>query len=103
MSTHLKLLAQRRQQLVTRCALQRETLAIRKVRLHHSLATLDAGLRILDRIRSNPGLILALAGGLLLLKPRRLAAALQTALVLSRGWRLVAPLLANLRTARRPD
>ncbi len=102
MSTHLKLLSQRREQLVARCALQREAMAIQKIRLMHSLESLDAGMRVLNRVRNAPGLMLALAGGLLLLKPqRRLRPLMQTALAVSRGWRLAAPVLSTLLAARR--
>lgn len=100
MTTHLKLLALRRQQLVTRCALQRESLAIQKIRLQHSLTILDTGMRILERVRSNPGLILALLGGAVVLAPRRLLSMLKTGLVVSRGWRLLAPLLSSFFSAR---
>lgn len=101
MTTHLKLLAVRRQQLVTRCALQREAMVIEKIRLRHSLATLDTGVRILERLRSNPGLVLALLGGIVVLAPRRLFSMLKTGLVVSRGWRLIAPLLTNFLSTRR--
>lgn len=95
MTSHLKLLAQRRQRLQARCALQREALAIQKIRLGRSFETVDTGMRILDRLRTNPGLILALAGGLFLIKPRRLLTVVQTGLAVSRGWRLVAPLVGK--------
>lgn len=101
MTSHLQLLAQRRQQLQARCALQRDALAIQKIRLGRSFESVDTGIRLLSRLRSNPGLALALAGGLFLLKPRRLLNMLQTGLAVSRGWRLAGPLLASLLKATR--
>lgn len=101
MNSHLKLLVQRRQQLQARVALQRDALAIQKIRLDRSLETADTGLRVLDRLRSNRALLVTLAGGLLLLKPRRLLPILQTTLLAVRGWRLVAPVLAKSRGAPR--
>lgn len=101
MASRLDLLAQRRQQLQARLALQREALAIQSIRLGRSFETIDAGMRIVDRLRNSPGLVVALAGGLLLLKPRRLLRMAQTGMAISRGWRLAAPLLARLLAAPR--
>lgn len=101
MTTHLKLLAQRREQLVARCALQREAMSIQKIRLKHSLESLENGMRLLNRLRSTPSVILLAAGGLFMLQPRRLRSLLRTALVVSRGWRMAAPLVGTLLAARR--
>lgn len=95
MTSHLKLLEQRRQRLQARCALQRDAMAIHKIRLGRSFTTFDTGMRIVDRLRDNPALLLALVGGLFLLKPRRLLPILQTGLTVSRGWRLVAPFVGK--------
>lgn len=101
MTTHLKLLAQRREQLITRCALQREALGIQKIRLTQSLNTVDRVVDVLDRLRRNPVVILGLAGSVFLLKPRRLLSLMRSGLIVARGWKLAAPLLATLLAARK--
>jgi hypothetical protein len=101
MTTHLKLLAQRRQQLITRCALQREALGIQRIRLTQSLNTADRVIALLDRLRRNPAVILALAGGLFLVKPRRLLSLMRSGLLVARGWKVAAPLLATLLATRK--
>lgn len=101
MTTHLKLLAQRREQLITRCALQREALGIQKIRLTQSLNTVDRVVDVLDRLRRNPVVILGLAGSVFLLKPRRLLSLMRSGLIVARGWKLAAPLLATLLATRK--
>lgn len=101
MTTHLKLLAQRREQLITRCALQREALGIQKIRLTQSLNTVDRVVDVLDRLRRNPVVILGLAGSVFLLKPRRLLSLMRSGLIVARGWKLAAPLLATFLAARK--
>lgn len=100
MMSHLKLLATRRQHLLARGEHQRSTLLIQKKRLQSSFKTLDTGLRLINRVRNSPGLVLGLIGGVVLLAPRRLASLLETGLVLSRGWRLLSPLLNRLLVAQ---
>ncbi|MGB7480803.1 MAG: hypothetical protein WA924_10775, partial [Burkholderiaceae bacterium] len=77
MTSHLKLLAQRREQLVARCALQREAMAIQKIRIRQSLDRLESSVGILQKLRGVPGLLLLLGGGVFLLQPRRLRALLR--------------------------
>jgi hypothetical protein len=101
MTTHLKLLAQRRQQLITRCALQREALDIQRIRLTQSLNTADRVIALLDRLHRNPAVILALAGGLFLVKPGRLLSLMRSGLLVARGWKVAAPLLATLLATRK--
>ena len=101
MSSHLQLLAQRRQQLLDRSSLQRDSLQIQRLRLQHSLDTLDSAVRVFNRIRDNPGLVLGIGATIALLLPRRSWSWLRTGLRLTRGWQLAVPLLSAWLTARR--
>lgn len=100
MMSHLKLLAARRQHLLARGVLQRNVFLAQKNRLRTSFNTLDTGLRLINRVRRSPGLVLGLIAGVVMLAPRRLASLLETGLVLTRGWRLLSPWLDRLLVPR---
>jgi hypothetical protein len=90
-------LVRRRQQLIDRCAQQREEMIIHSHSLSHSMSALDTVMGYLQRIKQHPGWIIGLIIGVIAIRPTRLSALMQGSAVALRTWRTVAPILQNLR------
>ena len=101
MSTRAELLAWKRQQLIAESTVQRADLVQQLQPLGYRMASLHTGLHIVERLRRHPGWIVALAAGLMLLKPRRLASLFRLGSAGLRTWRAVAPTLQGLLDNRR--
>lgn len=89
-------LAQRRTELIARCAEQRDVLSVQNQSLTQATSTLDHGLTVVRRIKHHP---LAMAGIILavvIIKPRRLLALARTGLVTWQTLRTVTPILQDM-------
>lgn len=93
-------LARRRQELIARCEAQRSAMVTHTRSLSHATSALDSALGILGRIRRHPGWIVALAVGIIAIKPRRLSALFHGSAIALRTLRTVAPLVQLLRARR---
>jgi hypothetical protein len=110
-------LSQRRQELLARSAIQRETMVTAAHSLSGPMATVDKVTGVIHRITQHPVWLAGLGlGAIALLRPRRRAAAspqraatlplrlaglVQGTLVALRTWRTVAPVVQGLLTRRR--
>ncbi|MGV8893944.1 MAG: YqjK family protein [Burkholderiaceae bacterium] len=90
-------LAQRRAELIARCAEQRDALSTQKQSLIQITSTLDYGLTLVRRIKSNPLALAGIMAAVLIIKPRRLLALARTSLVTWQALRTVTPLLQDMR------
>jgi len=95
-NTRAELLGRRRRDLIAACAMQREDMASQAQSLKHVMTSFDAGLRILNRIERHPGWLAVAAGGLMVIRPRRLSALLRLGTAGLRTWRQWAPVLQYL-------
>lgn len=86
-------LVQRRDALIARSAMQRDTLAKQSRAMADTMLTLDHGLGFLQRIKNSPAAIIGLLAGIAIIKPRRLLPVLRTGLIAWQTLRTVAPLL----------
>lgn len=100
MKTHAELLAWKRQRLIAESNVQRADLALQMQPLLHTLDSMDAGLRIVGRIRQHPEWIASLALGLALLTPRRLSSFFRSGSLGLRTWRSISPVLHMLMRRR---
>lgn len=96
MNTRADLLAWKRQQLIAESTAQRAELAVQMRSFTHTLASVQIGLRIVDRLRRHPGWVAALPLVLAALTPRRLSSFFRLGTMSLRFWRLVSPTLRLL-------
>ncbi len=96
MSEFAAQLAQRRQLLLQDCAKQREELGVYAQTMRRSLASLDNGISVLQRLRRQPLLVAGIAFGLIVLKPQRFFKKAQTALAFWQGAQRVLPVVLPL-------
>lgn len=89
-------LAQRRAELIARCAEQRDALSTQNQSLTQITATLDYGLTLARRIKHNPLAMAGLMVAVVIIKPRRLLALARTGLVTWQALRTVTPLLQDM-------
>ncbi|MEO8599573.1 MAG: YqjK-like family protein [bacterium] len=89
-------LAQRRTELIARCAQQRDALSTQKQSLMHITSTLDYGLTLARRIKNNPLAAAGIMAAVVIIKPRRLLALARTSLVTWQTLRTVTPLLQDM-------
>lgn len=93
MPTSADKLAQRRLELIAQSTRQRAELSQQGQVLLHHLASIDLGLSLIGRIRQQPWLMAGIAAGLVLLKPQRMIAKVQTGMAMWHSVRKVMPIV----------
>lgn len=92
-SSSLQRLARRRAELIALSTAQRDALSLQSQSMAQTIASLDHGLTLLHRIRSNPIALAGLLLGVAIIKPRRLLSLTRTGLLAWQTLRTFAPLL----------
>jgi hypothetical protein len=90
-------LAQRRNELIARCATQRRTITMHGQPLAHTMSTVDTTISIVKHIRQHPGLVVGAVLGIIALRPSRLSRMLHGGTVALRTLRFVAPVVQRFR------
>ena len=93
MSRSADQLAQRRLELIEQSGQQRAELGLQGQLIRHHLASIDLGLSLFGRIRQHPWLMAGIAAGVVLLKPQRMIAKVQTGMAMWQGVRRVMPIM----------
>lgn len=99
MSRTTEQLAQRRQQLLLESAAIREDFSAQGQMLRRSLATIDTGISVFNRIKRQPALMAGIVFGVVLLKPQRLLKNAQTAFMMWNNVQRLLPIVQPLLTA----
>lgn len=95
-----KELACLRERLIACCAIQRNTLTGEAQSLLGKLSVFDLGLTLFERLKKNPAWTAGLVVGLIVIKPRRLVAVLQTGLLAWQSLRVLTPAMKNIMECR---
>jgi hypothetical protein len=98
METSAESLAQRRRELLARCAEQRSSLHLQMDRWRHALSVHDAVYAGLDYAKRYQLWIVGAAIAIVVIKPRRIKQWLQTGATAAAAWRSIAPFV---QTAQR--
>lgn len=96
MSRSAEQLAHRRQQLLAESARHRSELQAHGRHFKQHLASIDAGMSVLTRIRQQPLLMAGLAAAVVIFKPQRLLQKVQTGMLVWNGLRGFMPVLLPL-------
>jgi hypothetical protein len=91
METTAETLAQRRRELIARCAEQRSSVHLQVDRWRHTLSPHEIALTGLDYVKRYQFWIVGAAIAIVAIKPRRLRTWLQTGTTVMRTWRSIAP------------
>lgn len=86
-------LQQRRQALLAKSQQQRDTLKLEAVQVRQSLALADIGLRIVDKAKQHPLIVVGLVAAAVVVKPRKLFSTLNKGLLAWRIWQGIRPAL----------
>jgi len=90
-------LAERRRELIARCAQQRNSLHLQRERFHESLSVEDLAHNAMVRIKRYQPLLIGAAVAVFVLKPHRIAAWLHTATAAAATLRTAMPIVQQIQ------